>query len=288
MDQDLYAAAIDYEHLTQQIYQDILKLDGHEKIEVRHDERMLGRSGVEHQVDVHWKFKQAGIDHTVLIECKNYASAVTLEKVRSFYALLLDIGNCRGLMVTKTGFQSGVEKFAAFYGIDLKLLRKPTAADWEGRVKDITVKITAKSVVSSEEHPIVAVTAVAPVDVNQARQIHDFLQAGGRARAAGPETVFADKDGNPITEEMRWWLPKKLHVVDKQDGGPYEEVIELTDHYVDPGIPGLDNPIVKVKNLKVSYWVESKDMSDITVHGGEVVKAVLIDNKSKAHEYVKR
>jgi hypothetical protein len=287
MDEELYAASIDYELLTKQIYEDILKLGGPEPIDVLHDRSITGRSGVGHQVDVHWKFKQAGIFHTVLIECKNYATPVTLERIRSFYAVLHDIGNCKGLMVTRTGFQSGVAKFAEFYGIDLKLLRKSTANDWKGRIKDITVIMTAKSAVSSKEHPIQVTCQAEPVDRIQAEQLLKFLNKGVPIAPSGPETVFVDKDGNPIADEMRWWLPRKLHVRDKEDGGPYEEIIELENHYVNSGIPDLANPFVRVKKLKVVYWVESKDIREIKIHGEEIVKAVLIDNMSGDHEYVK-
>jgi hypothetical protein len=281
MDQDLYAAAIDYELLTKQIHGEILKIEGQREIDVLHDKSMVARSGVEHQVDVHWKFKQAGIGHTVLIECKNYKTPVTLEKVRSFFSVLHDIGNCRGLMVTKTGFQSGVEKFAQFYGIALKLLRKPTPDDWKGRIKDIRAIMTVKLPVS-----IVVTAQAEPIDLNQARQLLTFLGKGISIASAGPETIFVNKEGNPITDEMRWWLPRKLNFWDKDDGGPYEEIILLDDHYVDSGIPDLDHPIVKVKSLSVKYRVESQDIREIKIHGEEIVKAVLIDNASGTHEYV--
>ena len=243
---------------------------------------LVGRSGVEHQVDVHWRFKHAGIDHTVLIECKNYKTPVTLEKVRSFFSVLHDIGNCRGLMVTKTGFQSGVEKFAQFYGIDLKLLRKPTPDDWKGRIKGIAAIMTVKLPVN-----IVVTSQPEPVDLNQARQLFIFLKKGIPIASKGPETIFVDKEGHPITDEMRWWLPKKLNFWNKEDGGPYEEIILLNDHYVDSGIPNLNNPLVKVKSLNVKYRIESKDIREIKIDGEEIVKAVLIDNASGTHEYVK-
>jgi len=103
MDAAIYAEAIEYELLTRQIYESILQSEGSKSIDVKHNVSIAGRSGVEHQVDVYWEFKQAGLTHRVLIECKNYASNLTLEKARNFFAVVHDIGNCRGIMVTKTG-----------------------------------------------------------------------------------------------------------------------------------------------------------------------------------------
>jgi hypothetical protein len=148
-------------------------------------------------------------------------------------------------------------------------------------VKDIRAIMTVKLPVS-----IVVTAQAEPIDLNQARQLLTFLGKGISIASAGPETVFVNKEGNPITDEMRWWLPRKLNFWDKDDGGPYEEIILLDDHYVDSGIPDLDHPIVKVKSLSVKYRVESQDIREIKIHGEEIVKAVLIDNASGTHEYV--
>ncbi|NLD49970.1 MAG: restriction endonuclease, partial [Clostridiaceae bacterium] len=103
MDIDLYNEAIEYEQLTRAIYQAILMNEGSENIIVEHNVPIRGRSGVEHQIDVLWHFKQAGIEHDVLIECKNYSTNLTLEKVRNFFGVIHDIGNVHGVIVTKTG-----------------------------------------------------------------------------------------------------------------------------------------------------------------------------------------
>ena len=43
-----------YEKLTQKLYQQIVDLDtnGYEKIEVKHNVKIKGKSGLEHQIDV--------------------------------------------------------------------------------------------------------------------------------------------------------------------------------------------------------------------------------------------
>ena len=166
MDAEQYKEAIEYEKLTQAVYQAILARED-QNLAVQHNVAITGRSGVDHQVDVYWRFRQASIDHTVLVECKNYASALTLEKVRNFFGVLHDIGNCRGIMVTKTGYQAGVEKFARFYGIELKLLRQPSDADWEGRIKNMRLNIIARAAVSTEDRPISVGVALKATDAEQ-------------------------------------------------------------------------------------------------------------------------
>ena len=48
---------IEYEKLTQEIYNEILKNLYVKNIEVRHDEKLTGKSGQKHQIDVYWEYQ---------------------------------------------------------------------------------------------------------------------------------------------------------------------------------------------------------------------------------------
>lgn len=283
MDMDLYKDAIQYEQLTQSIYQAILQNESSNNIQVEHNVGVIGRSGVAHQIDVLWRFKQAGIEHTVLIECKNYASNVTLEKVRNFFGVIHDIGNAQGLIVTKTGYQSGTVQFANYYGIGLKELRKPNDLDWQGRVKDIHIVIIAKTVVSSEEKPLTVKVVLKPKDESQRVR----LGSGRMNVPSGPDLRFHDKEGHIISEEMRWWLPKQLVTLEKEDGGPYTQEIKLEDKYLLINENAPDEELVEVDELIVSYFVESFS-EEVISHGEQIVGAILKDFNTAEVEYVKR
>ena len=287
MDAETYREAIEYEKLTQAIYQAILTREG-QNIAVQHNVPVAGRSGVEHQVDVYWRFRQAAVEHTVLVECKNYASALTLEKVRNFFGVLHDIGNCRGIMVTKIGYQSGVEQFARHYGIELKVMREPTDADWEGRVKDIHVRIHARSAVSSDEHPISVQVGLKANGDDQKARLQKLESDGRLSIPSSPDLVFFSHDGKQKTDQMRYWLPRQLNVLDWADGGPYDQTIPLDDFfiYINEGQP--EQEFVQIEHLIVTYFVETTDMTTIALHGEQIVEAMLKDHFSGAVEHVKR
>jgi len=287
MDSELYKDSVEYEKLTQVIYQSILNNEGLERISVQHDEDLIGRSGVAHQIDVCWKFKQANIEHAVLIECKNYSTALTLEKIRNFHSVINDIGNCKGIMVTKVGFQSGAKKYADFYGIDLKLMRKPIEEDWKDKIKDIHINIIAKAPVSSSDKPISLSLVIAP-ETEEQRELIEKLQAENKLTIpSGPDMRFVDNSRVPITDEMRWWLPKQLQVLDKEPGGPYEQTIKLENAFIITNPEEDSEQLVKVKLVKVTYWVEELDTREIIIHGDEVVQAILKDFSTGDTEYVK-
>lgn len=121
----------EYEKLTREVYEEILKADGFDTISVKHNVSIEGKSTQKHQLDVYWEFKVAGITHRVAVECKNYTSTITVGKVRDFAAALDDIGNIQGIFITKTGYQKGAKVFADHKGIELKMLREPTNEDLE-------------------------------------------------------------------------------------------------------------------------------------------------------------
>ena len=115
----------EYEIFAQEVYQLLLDAGKPRGAKVKHDIKLMGESGCEHQIDVYWEYKLDGKIHRVAIECKNYSSSVPVGKVRDFFGVLHDLGDMRGIMVSKKGFQEGAKKFAEQYGISLHELREP-------------------------------------------------------------------------------------------------------------------------------------------------------------------
>lgn len=89
-------ANIEYEKFAQEVYQELVNADVVKSTEVRHDIKILGKSGQKHQIDVYWEYEIAGVLHKVAIECKNYNKPVPVSKVRDFYGVLSDLNNVSG------------------------------------------------------------------------------------------------------------------------------------------------------------------------------------------------
>jgi hypothetical protein len=130
-----------YERLIQTLYDQILRLNGVQGVTVEHDVTLQGLKAT-HQIDVFWKFTLAGIEHQVIIQAKNWATAVDQGAVLLFDAVLTDLpGQPRGVMVARSGFQSGASDVARAKGIVLYELREPEDADFEGGVKQINIGV---------------------------------------------------------------------------------------------------------------------------------------------------
>lgn len=120
---------VEFELFVKAIYEEILAVDGYDTINVMHDVSLIGKSKQQHQIDVYWEFKLAGITHRVAIECKEYKKTVSVGKVRDFYGALEDIGNIHGIFVTTKGYQSGAITYAKYKDISLKIVKEPTQED---------------------------------------------------------------------------------------------------------------------------------------------------------------
>lgn len=287
MDADTYQKAIEYELLTRSIYESVLSQEGVQNVDVKHNVDVVGRSGVEHQIDVLWDFEQAGITHRVLIECKNYSSNLSLEKARNFFGVLHDIGNARGLLVTRTGYQSGVVKFCNYYGIGLRLLGQPTDKEWEGRIRKITANVIPRVPVSTESCPISGELYLRPNSTEQEKRLEAAIQNNPNIGAAGPDTFFLDSTGQRKTEDMQWWIPRHINVLKYEDGGPYNESVELVDHFVSIDL-GLGPELVEAIGMVINFNVETLASTEVTIDAGDSVLTVLRNIETGEWEYVQK
>jgi Restriction endonuclease len=261
-----HQTSTDYELIVKSIYEQILRRDGIANIEVKHNQFITGKSGVSHQIDVMWHFKQAGIEHVVLVECKNYSSTVELGHVRNFKSVLDDVGIARGVMVTKVGFQSGANDFAKFNGIDLKLARTPVDSDWEGLVRHIKVNIIMKTFD----------TRIAPqVNFNLPKE-HAANAAGAIADGNATEVQLLDQFGQSASVPMGQWLPQNVPILDKVAGGPYIHEVKTPGKHVRLKKPDGQTVLVPVDSITVTYHV-SEINSGVNVHADDLVTQVLKD-----------
>lgn len=111
-------------------------------------------------------------------------------------------------------------------------MRKPIKEDWKDRIKDIHINNFAKFPVNSSNKPISLSLFLAP-ETEEQRELIKKLQAENKLTIpSSPDMRFVDNSRVPITDEMRWWLPKQLQALDKEPGGPYEQTIELEDTFI--------------------------------------------------------
>ena len=260
----------EYEKLTRKIYEDILAHDGVQNIDVQHNVSLKGVSGVEHQIDVYWEYKYAGIAHKVIIECKNYKHNVSLIHARNMKALLDDIPNSSSIIVTTKGYQSGVIKYADSYGIGLKLLRLPREEDWDGCIQIVNIDM---HFIRNHYFDI--------------KPIFDLSDAGTKKVADETKGEFSlpvdgisisDGGINPIP--LNAWLDRNVKGFDSYGIESTETIYPESSFLVSP-----DGDMLKLKKVEVLFMVSS-DKQTLTIDHMSFVDAVLEDSATGNVEYM--
>jgi hypothetical protein len=124
-----------YEEFVQSLYQAILHSDelgigGQKNINVEINKILIGNNGIKRQFDIYWEYIIGGISYKTVIECKDYNSKVSIEKIDALHGKLSDFPNLRGLFATKKGYQSGAQIKAKDRNIDLLIIREQNDSDW--------------------------------------------------------------------------------------------------------------------------------------------------------------
>jgi hypothetical protein len=262
----------EYEILAQEIYQSLHKSEGINTIDVQHNIKVKGTSGCEHQIDVFWEFEMVGELHRVAIECKNYSNQVSIGKIRDFKAALDDIGNTKGIFVSKVGYQRGAIEFAEHCGISLKEMRPPTEEDWKGRVKDIvfdismfTTNIKGASIKLDEEW------------IMQKTKYDSVEELPTRVFANTDELFLIDSKGKKINNmtELVDMIPhnwqEKFDAIHSFD---FEDAYMLDD----------SNEKLKVNSVTFTYDFVSQTES-VKLEGNLVAKAILKDVKTQGIKF---
>lgn len=99
-------------------------------IKVEVNKKIEDRNGILRQFDVYWEFNLGGYDYKTVIECKDYASSVTIDKIDAFIGKAQDIPGLRLIYATKTGYQSGAQRKADQHKVDLLIIREGVDEDW--------------------------------------------------------------------------------------------------------------------------------------------------------------
>ena len=94
----------EYELFVKEIYELLHHADSADDVNIQHDVKLKGTSGVEHQIDLYWTFTRGGVAYKVAIECKDYNKNVPKDKVLSFHSVLMDIGKTRSKIYVKIVF----------------------------------------------------------------------------------------------------------------------------------------------------------------------------------------
>ena len=134
----------DYEIFVQNLQQALLdseELTSQENIEIERNKKITDNCGIEREFDLYWEYELAGITYKTVIECKDYAVPVSVEKIDALIGKIHDIPDLKPVFATKTGYQSGAETKARSNKIDLLIVREQRDDDWKDKFRELGMQI---------------------------------------------------------------------------------------------------------------------------------------------------
>jgi len=123
----------DYEAFVQSLQQAMLdseKFSEQKTITIERNKKIEDNFGIRREFDLYWEYELAGVVYKTVIECKDYASRVSIEKIDALIGKIRDIPDLKPVFATRTGYQSGAEQKAKNNRIDLLIVREQQDDDW--------------------------------------------------------------------------------------------------------------------------------------------------------------
>lgn len=256
----------EYELFVKEIYECLNQADGLTDIEIQHDVKLKGASGVEHQIDIFWKFTKGSVNYKVAIECKDYTRPVSKEKIMAFHSVLTDIGNVHGIFASKMGYQKGAKEYADSYGIQLMEIRHPLESDWKGRMKNIHLNFHMKGIDNIRPEIFVDIDRMKEKkELPQERECTMFRS--DQVQVSFDKMIMNDKvvaeNDSKTMHELLQKLPTDKPGKDKKYLFSFENAIFSS---VDGEVP--------IKHIGITYDVY-ETIEQRHIWGNEVIKAIV-------------
>lgn len=177
-----------YEHLVQNIYKEILKVEGINNIEVQHNVILKGKT-TNHQIDVYWEHEIGYSKFKTVIQAKDWNYKVPQKEMLAFVEIIKDLPTgTKGVFISKSGFQKGTIKVAEANGIDIYELRKPNINDFENKM--INIKLTQKVKIPYYQNINITINRTKNPNFNK----NGLFVSGG--------LMICEKNGNKTIQEI--------------------------------------------------------------------------------------
>ena len=124
----------EYEQFVAILQQAILNSENitiQKNIKIELNKKIKDNCANEREFDLYWEYELGGLTYKTVIECKDYNSNISVEKIDALIGKIRDIPDLRAVFATKKGYQIGAKNKAKQNKIDLLIIRKQNDSDWQ-------------------------------------------------------------------------------------------------------------------------------------------------------------
>lgn len=240
----------DYESFVQKIQQALINSEEylHQKnISIERNVKITDNSGIDREFDLYWEYELAGVTYKTVIECKDYASKISIDKIDSLIGKIRDIPDIKPIFATKTGYQSGAEQKAKHNKIELLIVREQIDDDWKDKDGNPFIK---------EIHINMLIQSPARIKAFSPKLNKDWIEQNTDIDTSKPismdglnNEIFI-KDNIKNEQYSIFDLQQKLTNIKENEYGDMSQVVEFEDGYIT-----YKDTMLKIDSYKVDYSI---------------------------------
>ncbi len=242
-----------YEQVTKDIYETLGQKVGVQIVCSGKDCKVIGLSGVKHQVDVLTEHNDGIHTYSTIIECKYWNQKINKDLVMKVDSIVEDHRSSKGVIVSKIGFTPDAISFAKFKNIGLVELREIADSDWDGRLRKIVFeptiyfpKITKLQLILTD--PSIKPELDCPIE---------FLE------------IVTDKDIIPVQNVVKDFT-KKMAEINSEE--PFEKLYPFQGSTVRNTLTGKEIPF---GGIKIQGYIVKNNMDPLVVDGSDQVYLIM-------------
>jgi hypothetical protein len=224
---------------------------------IQKNKKLLDKNGLEREFDIYWEYELGGFTYKTIIECKDYNSTISIEKIDALIGKIKDIPDLKAIFATKLGYQSGTRIKASQNNIDLIIVREQNDSDWTDEYGNPLIQIVN-----------IGGTLYIPARISKFQPLFDGkwikentnidITKPIQFRGLNNEIIIDDIDGKE--NYSLYELAEKLTSLEDNNPGEYERIKEFSDAYL-----VFKELRLKLRSYKVSYQIPKPIESNIHI-----------------------
>lgn len=248
----------------------------HKNINVEVNKIIKDNNGIDRQFDVYWEYEFGGIIYKTVIECKDYNSKISIEKIDALLGKTQDIPGLRLVFATKKGYQLGAKQKAEKNNIELLIVRNQQENDWfdedgNSLIKKINIKLEVE--VPNEINKFELIGDNEWIEKNLSLKNEEYINLSGMNN----EIFIEDKVNNEKYSIQD--LCKRLTPLEGKKHGCFRKT-----EYFDNAFIITKDLSLKIKGYSIEYSIYEPIIQNIEIDGTNQLMGVieyLEKNKTK-------
>lgn len=239
-----------YERFVASLQQAIINsetITAQKNINIELNKKIIDNCGVEREFDLYWEYELGGITYKTIIECKDYNSDISVEKIDSLIGKTKDLPDLKPVFATKKGYQIGAQTKANHNKIDLLIVREQNETDWQD--EDGTPYIKIIDINIHYNLPAKISKFVPCVDGNWLKENTNIDPSKPLNIEERNDKVFID-DLDENTKYSLFDLENQLTIAHKGEYGKFEKEKVFNNAFILYGDLKL-----KIKSYKLEYII---------------------------------